>query len=256
MFKIFVGTFSVTFFCLLTSMLTALPPAILVYYFLGFPTLGISIGALTHMLVFFMLTRTVPVLSNYLMNSTTKLFLLRNRTVVLNGSINSRLSSEIFSQIKFLNLKNTDPIYLFINSRGGNLYGLRCIVGAIHSSKAPVIGIVVGVAFSAAVLVLQCCNKRFALPESLMLIHNPRLAYLKLNYHDVDLKGIRSMKRYLNRALRNLSRDTEFYERLLRERSGLEPDAISAICNLELTAGQAAEYKLIDGIIADLPPSS
>ena len=63
------------------------------------------------------------------------------------------------------------PIRLYINSPGGDLTIYETVKDVIEMSKTPIIGIVLGMAYSAAALLLLSCHERYMLKSSKLLLH-------------------------------------------------------------------------------------
>ena len=63
------------------------------------------------------------------------------------------------------------PVYLMIDTPGGNLYTMFSMIDAIQSSETPVIGVVTGTAYSAGFLVLLACDTRLGMKHSRYMMH-------------------------------------------------------------------------------------
>lgn len=102
--------------------------------------------------------------------------LLKDRVIFLGGQINDEVANTIIAQLLFL--ESEDPkkdIQLYINSPGGEVYSGMAIYDTMKYIKAPVSTICVGIAASMAAFLLAGGEKgkRFSLPNSRMLIHQP-----------------------------------------------------------------------------------
>jgi ATP-dependent Clp protease protease subunit len=105
--------------------------------------------------------------------------LMKLRTIMLAGEINKALADRITSQLLVLDGQASDePIRIFINSPGGDADAGFAMYDMIKFIKSPVVTISAGLCASAAVLVLMGAPKerRFALPNSRILIHQPSTA--------------------------------------------------------------------------------
>ena len=105
--------------------------------------------------------------------------LMKQRTVMLAGEINKALADRITSQLLVLDGEASDkPIKIFINSPGGDADAGFAMYDMIRFIKSPVTTISAGLCASAAVLVLMGAPKerRFAMPNSRILIHQPSTA--------------------------------------------------------------------------------
>ena len=104
--------------------------------------------------------------------------LLEDRIIFLTGEINQASANTVIAQMIFLEGKAADKdIYLYINSPGGEVASAFAILDTMNYIKCDVSTICIGLAASAASLLL-CCGakgKRFALPNSEIMIHQPWL---------------------------------------------------------------------------------
>jgi len=101
---------------------------------------------------------------------------LQTRQIILTGEINKELAEKIVSQLLILEADNdTKPIYMYIDSPGGDVDAGFAIYDMIRFIKAPVVLIGMGLIASAATLVLLAVPKemRVGLPNSRYLIHQP-----------------------------------------------------------------------------------
>ena len=102
--------------------------------------------------------------------------LLRERIVFLGGPINDHVANLVVAQLLYL--ESEDPskdIHLYINSPGGEVYSGLAIYDTMQYIKPDVSTICVGLAASMAALLLTAGakGKRFALPHSRVMIHQP-----------------------------------------------------------------------------------
>ncbi len=100
--------------------------------------------------------------------------LLKDRIIFLGGQVNDQIANSIIAQLLFLEGQDSkQDIKLYINSPGGSVTSALAIYDTIQYVKCPVSTICVGLAASAAALLLAsgANGKRFALPNSEILIH-------------------------------------------------------------------------------------
>ena len=102
--------------------------------------------------------------------------LLRDRVIFLGGQINDEVANTIIAQLLFL--ESEDPkkdIQIYINSPGGEVYSGMAIYDTMKYIKSPVSTICIGIAASMAAFLLAGGEqgKRYSLPNSRMLIHQP-----------------------------------------------------------------------------------
>ena len=102
--------------------------------------------------------------------------LLKDRIVFLTGEISGEIADLIVAELLFLEAQDpTLDIYLYINSPGGEVTPGMAIYDTIQYIKAPVATICLGQAASLAAIILAAGTKgrRYALPHSRILIHQP-----------------------------------------------------------------------------------
>ncbi len=102
--------------------------------------------------------------------------LLKERIIFLTGPIEDNMASLIVAQLLFLESENTEKnIYIYINSPGGTVHSGLAIYDTIQYVKPKVSTLCVGMAASAASLILMSGAKgmRYALPHSKIMIHQP-----------------------------------------------------------------------------------
>lgn len=100
------------------------------------------------------------------------------RRVFLNGEINARMADEIVAQLLYLQEESDEPIYLYINSGGGEVNAGLYIYDVLQSIKIPVYTYCTGMAASMAAVILAGGQpgRRYILPHSKTMIHEPLLA--------------------------------------------------------------------------------
>ncbi len=102
--------------------------------------------------------------------------LLKDRIVFLTGEVNDDSANLIIAQLLFL--ESEDPkkdIFLYVNSPGGSVTAGLAILDTMNHVKPDVATVCVGLAASAAAVILACGEKgkRFALPNAEVMIHQP-----------------------------------------------------------------------------------
>jgi ATP-dependent Clp protease protease subunit len=102
--------------------------------------------------------------------------LLKERIVFLGGPIDDNMANLVIAQLLFLQSEDPDKdIFLYINSPGGVVYSGLAIYDTIQYIKPQVATICIGIAASMAALLLAAGSKgkRYALPNSRVMIHQP-----------------------------------------------------------------------------------
>lgn len=132
--------------------------------------------------------------------------LLKNRIVFLGDVIEDHLANLIIAQLLYLEQEDADKdIDLYINSPGGSTTAGLAIYDCMQVIKPDVSTICMGMAASAAALLLcgGCKEKRFALPYSRILIHQPWVKGIGGQATDIDIhaKEIIKTKENLNKII-------------------------------------------------------
>ena len=166
--------------------------------------------------------------------------LLNDRIIVLSEDVNSSSASVIVAQLLYL--EGQDPekdIYFYINSPGGSISDGMAIHDTMNYIKCDVSTICIGMAASMGAFLLSsgAKGKRFALPNSEIMIHQP-LGGMQGQASDIKIHAdhILHTRERLNRILAsNTGKPLEIIER------DTERDNF-------MTAAEAAEYGLIDKV--------
>ena len=106
--------------------------------------------------------------------------LLRERIIFLNGQIEDTMAALISAQLLFLEADNpARPIHLYINSPGGVVTSALAIYDTMQFIKAPVGTLCMGMAASAATLILAAgeAGQRVCLPNASIMVHQPLGGY-------------------------------------------------------------------------------
>lgn len=101
--------------------------------------------------------------------------LLKDRIIIINGEINDTTSNIIIAELLYLDSISNDDIQIYINSPGGSVTAGMGIYDTMNFIKSDVSTICVGIAASMAAFLLSSGTKgkRFALPNSEIMIHQP-----------------------------------------------------------------------------------
>ncbi len=167
--------------------------------------------------------------------------LLKERIIFLGEEVNEVTSSLIVAQLLFLEADDPDKdIHLYINSPGGSITAGMAIYDTMQHIKPDVSTICVGMAASMGAFLLAGGQKgkRFALPHSEVMIHQPLGGYQgQATDIQIHAERIISMKKMLNE--------------LLAENTGQELETVEKDTERDnfLTANEAVKYGLIDEVI-------
>lgn len=121
--------------------------------------------------------------------------LLNDRIILLTGEITDEMSSIIVAKLLYLASISDDDIQIYINSPGGSITAGMAIYDTINFIKPDVSTICVGLAASMASFLLASGtkNKRYALPNSEIMIHQP-LGGVSGQATDIDIHARRILK--------------------------------------------------------------
>lgn len=134
--------------------------------------------------------------------------LLKDRIIFLGGPIDDDVANLIIAQLLFLASEDSKKdISMYINSPGGSVTAGLAILDTMNHISPNVSTVCVGLAASAAAVILAAGEKgkRFALPNSEIMIHQPHMSGLGGQAADIEIhaKNILKMRDKLNRMLAN-----------------------------------------------------
>lgn len=167
--------------------------------------------------------------------------LLKDRIIMLSGEIHDELAASIVAQLLFLEAEDpTKDIYLYINSPGGVITSGFSIYDTMNYIKPDVCTICIGQAASMGAFLLSCGaeGKRFALPNSRIMIHQP-LGGTRGQATDIEIqaKEILRLKTILNDIL---AKNTK--QKVAKIAKDTERDFF-------MSTQEAKEYGLIDKVL-------
>ncbi len=169
--------------------------------------------------------------------------LLKDNVIFLGQPIDDNVANLIIAQMLFLEAENPEKdIWLYVNSPGGSITGGLAIYDAMQYVKPDVATICMGQAASMGAVLLAAGKKgkRYALPNSRVLIHQPWLQGLGGQATDIDIhaKDIIRMRQRLNQILADHT--GQAMEKIERD---TDRDYI-------LSAADAVTYGIVDQVIA------
>ena len=167
--------------------------------------------------------------------------LLKDRIIFLGGPINDEVANIVVAQLLFL--ESEDPkkeIQMYINSPGGEVYSGMAIFDTMNYIKSPVSTICVGLAASMAAFLLAGGEKgkRFSLPNSRVLIHQPSGgAQGQASDIKIVAEEILKIREEMNKILaKNTGQDIKIVER--------DTDR-----DFYMTATEAKKYGIVDKVL-------
>ena len=171
--------------------------------------------------------------------------LLKDRIIFLGEDVNATSASLIIAQLLFLESEDPDKeIFFYINSPGGSITDGMAIVDTMNYIKCPVTTVCVGLAASMGAVLLAAGEKgkRFAMPNSEVMIHQPLIGGGGLQGQATEIKIHAD----------HLVKTREKLNKFLSERTGKPLEQIERDTERDnyMTAEEALEYGLIDGIMS------
>jgi ATP-dependent Clp protease protease subunit len=168
--------------------------------------------------------------------------LLRERVIFLVGPVNDQSANLVVAQLLFLESENPDKdISLYINSPGGSVSAGMSIFDTMQFIKPQVSTLCMGMAASMGAFLLSAGakGKRFALPNSKIMIHQP-------------LGGAQGQATDIEIHAREILKTRDQLNRILAERSGQPLEKIQADTERDyfMSADEAQTYGLIDQVLA------
>lgn len=166
--------------------------------------------------------------------------LLDDRIVFITGEIDDALANTVIAQLIFLEAKDpTKPINMYINSPGGSVSAGLAIYDTMNYIQSEVCTICVGMAASMGAFLLSSGEKgkRFALPNSEIMIHQP-------------LGGFQGQASDIKIHAEHILRTKDKLNRILAKNTGKELAQITVDTDRDnfFSAKEALEYGLIDKI--------
>ena len=168
--------------------------------------------------------------------------LLKDNIVFIGLPVDDQLSNLVIAQLLFLEAEEPDrDISIYINSPGGSVTAGMAIYDTMQFVKPDISTICIGQAASMAAVLLSAGaeGKRFALPNSRIIIHQPLMSGLSGQATDIDIHA------------REILRLRDRINGILTEHTGQTEDRIAKDTDRDfiMSAPQAKEYGLVDQVI-------
>ncbi|MEN8114571.1 MAG: ATP-dependent Clp protease proteolytic subunit [Actinomycetota bacterium] len=168
--------------------------------------------------------------------------LLKDRIVFLGTPIDDGVANIIMAQL--LHLEGEDPdkdINLYINSPGGSTYALMAIYDTMQFIKPDVATYCMGLAASAAAVLLAggTKGKRFALPHSRIMVHQPHVSGVAGQATDIEIHA------------KEILKTREEINEILADHTGRPLEVVSNDTDRDfwLSADEAVEYGAVDQVL-------
>lgn len=167
---------------------------------------------------------------------------LKTRQIILTGEVKKELADEIAKQLLILDADNdSKPIYMYIDSPGGDVDAGFAIFDMIRFVKAPVYLIGMGLIASAATLILLSVPKehRFGLPNSRYLIHQP-------------LGGMRGVATDIEIYAKDMEKIRAKINQIIADGTGTSLEQVTKDTDRDywLDSDEAVKYGLINSIVS------
>lgn len=171
--------------------------------------------------------------------------LLKDRIIMLSGEVNDVTANLVVAQLLFLESEDPDKdIHLYINSPGGSITAGMAIYDTMNYIKPDVSTICIGMAASMGAFLLSsgAKGKRYALPNSEIMIHQP-------------LGGAQGQATEIEIRAKRIIRMKEKLNQILSENTGQPLEKIMADTERDnfMEADEALAYGLIDEVITNKP---
>ena len=173
--------------------------------------------------------------------------LLKDRIIFIGTPINDEIASAIVAQLLFLQMDDPKKdVHMYINSPGGVVTGGMAIYDTMNYLTCDVSTYCIGMAASMGTVLLAAGTKgkRFALPNSRIMIHQPS-------------GGATGQASDISIAAREIIRWREKLNEVLAERTGKSPEEIKKDSDRDfyMSADEAKEYGLVDEVMNPEPES-
>ncbi len=168
--------------------------------------------------------------------------LLRDNIIFIGTPIDDSVANVVTAQLLFLEAEDPDKdVYLYINSPGGSITAGMAIYDTMEFIRPDVSTICIGQAASMGALILAsgAPKKRFTLPNTRVLIHQPSMGGLSGQATDIDIQA------------REILRLREVTNKLLAKHTGQDIKKIEKDVERDfiMDAEQTKEYGIVDEII-------
>lgn len=169
--------------------------------------------------------------------------LLKDRIIMLSGEVNDQMANSVIAQLLFLDAQDSEKdIYLYINSPGGVITSGLAMLDTMNFIKSDVQTIAIGMAASMASVLLAggTKGKRFALPNSTILIHQPS-------------GGAQGQQTEIEIAAEEILKTRRKMNQILADATGQTIEQIKKDTERDhyMSAQEARDYGLIDDILVN-----
>lgn len=169
--------------------------------------------------------------------------LLKARTIIISEEVSEELAQKVYAQILVMNNQDKKhPIYVYINSPGGDADSGFGIYDMLRFVEAPVITVVTGLCASAAVIIFLAADKgkHFSTPNSRFLLHQPST-------------GTQGTASDLEITAKEITKTRERYNQIVADVTGKSIEDINRDADRDfwMSPEEAADYGLVAKVIAN-----
>jgi len=169
--------------------------------------------------------------------------LFEARVILISTPVDAKLAHVVNSKLLALERHNSkDPIYLFINSPGGEVHSGFAIFDCARFVKPPIVTVVTGLAASMGSIITLCAKPeyRFAFPNSKILVHQPSISGMAGSVSDIEI--------HAKDLLETKNRIIDLYVK----ECGRNPDEVKKALDRDnwMSAEQAVSWGHISKIVA------
>ena len=165
--------------------------------------------------------------------------LLEDRVVFLGEAVDAHVANTVIAQLLFLEKQDPKaPITLYVNSPGGHVTAGLAIYDTMQYVQCPITTVALGLAASMGAVILAGGDKRYALPNAEIMIHQP-------------LGGAEGQAADIIIQAKHIERTAETLYRILAKHTGKKIEQVKKDCDRDnsMTPQEALAYGLIDKII-------
>ena len=169
--------------------------------------------------------------------------LLKDRIIMIGSAIDDAVANSIIAQMLFLESDNPDAdIVLYVNTIGGSVSAGLAIYDTMQYIRPDIQTWCVGQAYSMGAILLTggAAGKRYALPHSTVLIHQPIISGVGGQASDIDIHA------------KEILRIRQELYAILAKHTGQSDDRIQADADRDffMTAQQALKYGIVDNVVS------
>lgn len=171
--------------------------------------------------------------------------MLRVRRVLFSGVVTTESTDSLIRKLWYLDLKNSKPITLIINSPGGSIDSGFAVWDQIKLLKSNVSTLITGLAASMGSVLSLCADKgnRFATPNARVMLHQPMI-------HGVIEGAASDLEIHAREIIKTRERMVQLYS----EATGQTEETLRKVLDRDtwMSAQEAVEFGLIDKIVTSI----